>query len=523
MESRPTELRIYLAHGPYLDAERRVIAREVGEWNQSGAGAVVRLLPEDVDGAESEVSPADADAFLLLLADRWRSKLALSGAARDPEAEYEAARAEFDAAINGERRVRLAHLGVFLRDAAGQVIATMQENQVAVFRKAVRDDAHVTYREFLTLESLAGEFRAWLESIARAGGPVGDAKADDGIQDSDDPLKEALALANAGLLARAEAAFTLAVAKANNTRAFIEYGKYLRRRGRVADSCGMFDRAVARARAVGDLSREAEAVSNLGLAYRALGRLEDARRLHAEALELARRAGDQVAHADSLAGLSRLRKGDGDLRGAFRLAKQSLRISHNAGDMPGYAAQCANIGLLYRRRGQLSEAEKWLRRAMTLDERQGREEAVARNCGNLALVHRARGELDTAERLLARAAEINAKLGCLAGLANDYANLGQVCSDRGDPALAQKYHEASREIEERIDRPEGLARSHHSLGLLAHDRRDAEEARKHWTLAAELFERAGLISEAGRCRSMIEAARAGLDPVLESRDFRSMR
>lgn len=513
MNPTKPQFSIFLAHGPYLDAELGVIRREVREWNEAGRGVAVRLVPS-MGGEPGEANdPGHADAFALLLADRWRSSFASTDATRDPEAEYERARSALEAALAGDRTVRLTHVAVFLRDSASQTVSTLQEKQVAAFRRAVQQDTRLLGREFLTLEALASSFRMWLDTITGERPIVAEEVS------GEDPLKEALRLANAGMLARAEAAFMLAVARPDHLRAFIEYGKYLRRRGRAPESCEMFERAISKARSLRDRATEAEAISNLALSHQALGRPDDARRLHETALKLAKLAGDQQGHADSLSGLARLDKARGEIARAFKLAKQSLQISRDAGDAAGVAAQFANIGLLHRRRGEYEQAEHWLRRALTLDEKLGRDEAVARNCGNLALVHRAKGDLDIASRLLTRAAEINSRLGCLAGLANDYANLGQLSSDRGDAALAQKYHESSRDLEEKLGRTEGLARSHHSLGMLAHERRDAAEAEHHWRLAAELFDRAGLVQDAARTRAALSAANAGLDPIVDARAF----
>jgi tetratricopeptide (TPR) repeat protein len=536
MPSDMRSYRVFISSPGGLDAERQAVRDAIVRFNQEQAiaygvlfvpvgweltpGGATRpqgLINEDV---------RECDYFMLLLCDRWRSKSGdgAAGARRDSEEEYELAEDCLK-----DRASPMRQVVVFFRPPAPEMLAGMsfQLKTVLDFKRRLENDRDHPSTTFDTVEQLQEDVRRrlglWLrdhnEQVDRkaeavgeeVGGPAGaETRGGDSagstfgynLAPDDSQIAPALVrtelisegkrLADAGRVAAAESCFALAVARGDDPGAFIEYGRFLRRIGRLDQAQEMFERALKFAQQRQEPAVMAAAYSCLGLLMQLRGDLSGAESMMRRSHELAKQRGDERGVSNSYCTIGLIHKARGDLVQAELHLRRSLAIDEKLGRLHGMANQYCNLGLISRRLGDLTKAEEMLRKALEIDEKLGRLEAMANQYGNIGLVLKARGDLDGAEASFRKALAINESLGRLEGLASDYGNLGLICQRRGKLDEAEKMHLTSLSIEEQLGRVEGMARSHHSLGMLAKARGEAAAVKDHWKQARDLFAKIGM-------------------------------
>lgn len=527
--------KVFIAAAPGLAAEERVLHDTINAFNQEQAiargmhllpvGAAVRA-PADVDTA-ALTDLRECDFFLLLLADRWDEADSADRAA--------GAHAQFDQAAealhDADRPMR--QLAIFFKPPAPDALAAMDADlrRVMAFRHEVEADAEHACFTFDSLDNLRGDVRRclglWLrdhqENIDRkAEARRAREEAADGSSDSTftyataasatdeapalvrgELIAEGKRLADAGRADAAEACFTLAIARADDPSAFIEYGKFLRRVGRLSQAQDMFEKALSFAQQRGDLEVVGAACLCLGMLLQLKGDLPGAQQMFSRALDVSKQRGDDRARSQAFANLGLVHKARGDLVQAELLIRRALALEEKLGRLHGMANQYCNLGLISRRLGDLTRADDMLRRALEIDQKLGRLEAVANGYANIGLILKAAGDLDGAEDCFHRAMTINESLGRLEGLAGDYGNLGLIHQKRGQLDEAEKMHLTSLSIEEQLGRTEGMARSHYSLGVIATSRLDAAAAREHWHTARKLFTQVGMPREVRLMEKML--------------------
>jgi tetratricopeptide (TPR) repeat protein len=533
MPSDMRSYRVFISSPSGLESERQAVREAMVRFNQDEAiahgvlfvpvgweltpGGATRpqgLINEDV---------RECDYFMLLLCDRWRSKTSDKGAGpsrHDSEEEYELA-----VDCLKDKACPMRQAVVFFKPPSADTLASMsfQLKQVLDFKRRLEQDGEHPGSTFDTTEQLQEDVRRrlglWLrdhdEQIDRkteaaedfeqaqakvagaSGSTFGYNLAPDDSQVAPalvrtELIAEGKRLADAGRVAAAESCFALAVARGDDPGAFIEYGKFLRRVGRLAQAQEMFERALRFAQQRNEAAVMAAACACLGLLAQLRGDLSGAESMMRRSMELAKERGDQRGLSNSYCSMGLIHKARGDLVQAELFLRRSLALDEKLGRLHGMANQYCNLGLISRRLGDLTKAEELLRRALEIDEKLGRLEAMANQYGNIGLVLKARGDLDGAELSLRRALAINESLGRLEGMASDYGNLGLICQRRGKLDEAEKMHLTSLSIEEQLGRMEGMARSHHSLGMLAKARGETAAVKEHWSKAREMFARIGM-------------------------------
>lgn len=492
----------------------------VDEGNTPGGAPRPRAM------VEQDLRQCDFAVFVL--ADRWRdrSEVREAGEGLDVEAAYELARECLEDRDFPMREILVAFRGVPKEklDRPNFHLA-----QIMSFRRSIERDAGHHIEQFVNVDGLADIVRArvdrWLNEHVEAlegekvagGRPVTandetslDLKSEDTGFDVFAPtspkanlLHEAIRLADAGRLAGAEACYGLAVARGDDPRAFLEYGKFLRRVGRIAQAEAQFQRALDYATHARDDKLKARAMLQLGLLAQTRGDFELAEQFENKSLAISEMISDNKGLAESYSSMGLIHKSRGDLARAELMLRQALAIEERLGRAGGIANGYCNLGLISRRLGDLSRAEELLRRALEIDRKYGRTESIANNCSNLGLVLVARNRLDEAEEMIRKALAIDESIARMEGMANDYANLGLLLRARGRLDEAEKMHLTSLSLEEQLGRPEGVARSKQSLGLIARDRGDHAKAKTLWAQAAEMYEKLGMKSDVSSVYSLI--------------------
>jgi tetratricopeptide (TPR) repeat protein len=550
MPSDMASYRVFISSPPGLEAERQAVHDALVKFNQEQAishgvlfvpvgweltpGGATRpqgLINEDV---------RECDYFLLILCDRWRAKTSEAvGGRKDTEEEFELA-----VDCLRDKSAPMRQVVVFFRPPPADAIASMtfQLKQVLDFRRRLEEDREHPSSTFDTVEQLQEDVRRrlglWLRdhddqfdrkteavedleqaqaAATQTGSTFGYNLAPDDSQVAPalvrtELISEGKRLANAGRIAAAESCFALAVARGDDPGAFIEYGKFLRRIGRLDQAQEMFERALRFAQQRQEPAVMAAACSCLGLLMQLRGDLSGAETMMRRSQELAKQRGDERGLSNSYCSIGLIHKARGDLVQAELHLRRSLAIDEKLGRLHGMANQYCNLGLISRRLGDLTKAEELLRKALEIDEKLGRLEAMANQYGNIGLVLKARGDLDGAEASFRKALAINESLGRLEGLASDYGNLGLICQRRSKLDEAEKMHLTSLAIEEQLGRIEGMARSHHSLGTLAKARGEPAATKDHWKQARDLFAKIGMPRDV----KMMERLLAEMQPAAQA-------
>ncbi len=513
----PASLRAewHTVRGTILTMSEGVALRRGAVFVPVDEGSTPGGVPRPRAMVEQDLRRCDYAVFVL--ADRWRDRAESreAGEGLDVEAAYELARECLE-----DRSFPMREIVVAFKFVPKERLdrPTFHLAQIMSFRRSIEhDDAH-HIESFGNVDGLADILRArlghWLSDHAEAASSdrshAVDANAEttldlmsddtgfDALAPSSpkaDLLREAIRLADSGRLAGAEACYGLAVARGDDPRAFLEYGKFLRRVGRVSHAEAQFQRALDFATSSRDDKLKARAMLQLGLLAQMRGHFELAEQFENKSLAISEMIADHKGLAESYSSMGLLHKSRGDLARAELMLRQALAIEERLGRAGGIANGYCNLGLISRRLGDLSRAEEFLRKALDLDRKHGRTEAIANNCSNLGLVLIARHRLDEAEDMIRKALAINESIARLEGMANDYANLGLLLRARGHLDEAERMHLTSLALEEQLGRPEGIARSKQSLGLIARDRGDRAKANSLWTQAAQAYEQLGMTSD----------------------------
>lgn len=508
-QSESFRRRVYVAAPPSLAAERQGAAAAIFAGGPAGGRfAVEEPQAGPTPRKMAEQAIRGSEFFLLILNDHWRE--ARHGSEpdwADVEEEFELAWACLEA-----DDLPMSGIGVLFKkvDEAQLSAPSFQLQQVQLFRRHIERTGRAFVGEFdqlaelslLVKQCLGGwetiSPRPGLGRVANAATRWGDSAAP---FEREDLVGEAMRLADAGRIAGAEACFALAVSRGDNVAAYVAYGRFLRRLGRLTQALEVLDKAIDYARD----TQGTEALEYLIIALTqaaqiqmALGNHDKAETLNRQAAQCAADQQDARGQAAALNNDGAMLKAKGDLSAAANMFKQALALEERLSNESGIANQLCNLGLISRRKGDLEHAEMMLRKALSIDERLGRLEAMANGYGNLGLIMRARGDLDGAESSIRRAMALNEAIGRIEGLANDYFNLGDVERERGNLDQAERLHLVSLGIEQRLGRVEGIARSMEALAIIDITRGRTGEARQRLSTSMQIFSRGGMRGDASR-------------------------
>ena len=333
----------------------------------------------------------DEGSAIEALAHHWyaahdlpRALPAAIGAARHAVAAYAAVDAErhLERALeiwaqipDAAQRAGLDHLGV-LELAINAALSAGHERRALPLADAALDEvdrARDPARAALLLERRA-EALSW---IGRGDEGLADLERAAALADADPPTAELAivlsALANAHLLRRGDVAATRAVA----------------------------ERAVDAARAVGDRRREAGALITLGVTLSTQGRFDDGMPLVEEGRRIAEEVADPVQTLRAIGNLSDAFELQGRHEAAHELAMQGLALSRDVGLSRKYAGFLAyNAGEPLVRLGRWDEASGVVDEGARLAPAEGRLDPLDLLRAAIAV---ARGHLDEAAQCVERA------------------------------------------------------------------------------------------------------------------------
>ncbi|MGW5050411.1 tetratricopeptide repeat protein [Actinokineospora sp. NPDC004072] len=207
--------------------------------------------------------------------------------------------------------------------------------------------------------------------------------------------------------------------------------------GHYADALAVHTAALHAARASGDRSGEAYALTDLGLVHRLLGRYGEAVEHLRAAIALHQRTGDRAGEARALSNLGIVEDRLGLHPSAGGRLEQALAAYRELGDRHGTAAVLTNLGGLANGLGQHATAAAHLGEALAVFAELGDESAAASALCNLGEAEMGLGQHLRAVEHLTRALDLFRKLNHRYGQAVALSNLGsaQCAAGRHDEAI----------------------------------------------------------------------------------------
>ncbi|WP_239164003.1 AfsR/SARP family transcriptional regulator [Actinoplanes palleronii] len=297
--------------------------------------------------------------------------------------------------------------------------------------------------------------------------------------------------------------------------------------GPVAEAATVMASAVSAARAVGDRSAQARALSHLGRLHRRQGRPHEAATTYQQALVLYADLGEHAAEALVMRDLGSVSWLLGDYRRAAEHYQRARTLYEHLGDDAGQADALVRLGLIDARlgdpasaagrydaaltryatlgdrfseayvlsllarlpdqEGNLGKAAAHLEESLDAVRRTGNRTAEAYVLSDLAAVHARQDRLTEAAGHLRRALVLHRRIGDRASEAEALNDLGQVLLAAGDADDARRQHGAALDLAEEIGDRYETARAHDGLAAAWRDAGDPDQARPHLDLARRVF------------------------------------
>ncbi|MBM7075401.1 tetratricopeptide repeat protein [Micromonospora humida] len=249
---------------------------------------------------------------------------------------------------------------------------------------------------------------------------------------------------------------------------------------------------------------QARTHTNLGVAEQRLGHYRRAAAHFAQARTAHLRTGDQTGQARALSNLGDVEQRLGHYRRAARHLRQALALYRRSGDHAGEAVSLANLAEVDTRSGRYGAAAENLDRALVLFRQAGHRNGEAWALDGLGTLHRHLGQATEAARHHRQALTILQTTGDRHGAAWALNGLGEATLAAGHATDALTHHTAAHTIaaeigarDQRARAQAGLAGAHRALDR--HDR-----ARDHYRQALTIYTDLGT-PEADQIRACLAA------------------
>jgi CHAT domain-containing protein/Tfp pilus assembly protein PilF len=161
---------------------------------------------------------------------------------------------------------------------------------------------------------------------------------------------------------------------------------------------------------VGDKSKQALTLNNMGFVYSALGEKQKALEFYNQALLIRRAVVDKGGEGNILNNIGMVYNDLGEKRKALQFYNQALPLIRSVGDKGGEASTINNIGSVYSNIGETQKALQFYNQALPLTRAVGNKANEASTLGNIALLERNQGNLQEALNKIKDATTIIEKL-----------------------------------------------------------------------------------------------------------------
>ncbi|GAA0575936.1 hypothetical protein GCM10010172_70840 [Paractinoplanes ferrugineus] len=313
------------------------------------------------------------------------------------------------------------------------------------------------------------------------------------------------ALLVAGYRAHAARALGDLTAQADARLAAGQAGARLGRRSAALTDCRAALAAYADA---GDLAGQGAALKEMGNIHWYRNEYSKALEHYRRALALQRAVGDRVGEATTLSNIGAVHWQRGEPGDALANYDEALRIRRGEGDLVGVAQTLNNIGLACERQGRLDEAGKALREALKLGRALADRAQVCSTLTNLGNVSRRAARYDDGARHLSEAIDLARALKSAVLEAEAWNCLADLRHEQGRPADARSGYETALGLATGVDRFEE-AHAHEGLGGVLAAEGSLAEAAERWRTAAAVYERLGALPDLNRVRDLLVPFRKG--------------
>jgi tetratricopeptide (TPR) repeat protein len=281
--------------------------------------------------------------------------------------------------------------------------------------------------------------------------------------------------------------------------------------GRHQTAAEHFSEALVLFGQTGDAPGQARTRTNLGIAEQRLGRYREAAAHFAQGEILHLRAGDKVGQARTLTNLGDVEQKMGQYGEAATHLRQALALFRETGDRAGEAVSLANLAEVDTRLGRHGAAAESLAQALVLFRHAGHRNGEAWTLDGLGTLHAARGEPAKAAEYHQEALTILRATGDRHGEAYALNGLGEAALAAGHPADAHHHHTAAQRIAAEIGARDQQARAHTGLANAHRALGHPDEVRAHYDHALAIFTDLGT-PEADQIRACLAAFdNAGID------------
>jgi DNA-binding SARP family transcriptional activator len=178
------------------------------------------------------------------------------------------------------------------------------------------------------------------------------------------------------------------------------------------------------ARRMGDLTAQAQALTDLAGGHWRCGQYEQARACDQEGLAIRRKLGDRRGQANSLNGLGLIAQWQGQYGEALAYLQESLVIFRELSDRRGETIALTNLGNVYLSQGRFEEALACHEESLAIRRELGGRHSEAYGLGNLGVLYQRQARYDQAVACLREGLALYRELGDRRGEAGSLRELG---------------------------------------------------------------------------------------------------
>lgn len=322
----------------------------------------------------------------------------------------------------------------------------------------------------------------------------------------------------ARMLVAADRAIAKARAVGNRdvtAEAMIMRGVALSMTGRIPEALAAFDEADELFGATGNRGGIAKSLRKRSYVDWRRGNLDEARRLNERALKIYRELGQQAGLAAATGGLGVLLNSQGKHGEARAHFAQALEIYRRIGDRQNVIWALSSIAGTYAMQNQLDEALRRYEEALASARERGDESQAANTLANIGITHTFKGDIAAAEPALTEALALYRKLGDKSAAAEVEAKLGDLAFMKGDLRAARARHELSMKMRRELG--ETVADNHDSLAHIELAEGNPANALAQATAAASEYEAQERAAARARTLTLIAHAYADLGRTADAR------
>ncbi len=275
-------------------------------------------------------------------------------------------------------------------------------------------------------------------------------------------------------------------------------GCICREAGRWDEAENYFKRSLADAEQSGGLNEIASASSKIGSIARNRGNWNEAETLYKKALRLQTELGDRTGMSSSWGCLGDIARQQRYWDRSTAFFQKSLKLRIELGDTAGIASCWSCLGDVVSNQGNWGEAEGLFLKSLKLHMDLGDRAGMATDWSCLGDVAKHRGNWDEAEALYQKSLKLRTELVDRAGMATNWSCLGDIAKHRGNWDEAEALFQRSLKLRTELGDRVGIANAWSCLGDIAQHRGNWVEAEalllKSLKLRTELGDSAGMAS-----------------------------